>query len=1006
MSVEKSLFHFIWRYSRRDQIRLLAVSFFLFPLLFLTLELPKRIINDAIGAKQPTSDLFFGEVTQVTYLLVLCAAFLVAVLLHGLLKMRINTMKGVLAERMLRRLRYQLIERAIWFPRPYFERTSQGELVSMITAETEPMGGLMGDAISQPVLQAGQMLTILTFLFMQNIWFGLAAAALIPLQAWLIPKLQKQINLLNKSRIHEVRQLASLIGENAVGAVALRRNGGWRYRLAVITEQLGVLYAIRYSIYRKKFFMKFINNFISQLTPFLFYSIGGILVLQGDVSLGALVAALAAYKDLSSPWKELLTYYNQTQDLGVRWQLLIDKFGFQGGLDTALITDPPSKLGRLSGDIVAKGVWVRDDEGSPVLENLNVTLPGGSRIAIAAEAENDRLALVDLLSREILPASGKVTIGGQDFSNVHQSVVSARVGVASSHPMLFRGSFRDNVMMPVRTAPQSDVIQNTATAQAILAGNSPDPISDNWLSPSLIGQQSEQDLRNWWLQVIKGMGSGTILFKRGLHQIFRPDDHPDLAQHLVALRPIVREELHRAGLVDAVNFFDAQSFNDTLPIFENMIFATARAPLTAELMARQDQFFRLLTELGLDRELLKLSCEIVDMLRSIFGRDGTDHPLFQRLGLDANAYTIAIGLVDRTRGGNQTPLNAHEMALLGVVPFRIKAMEIGDVFDDALKARIVSLRHTHGAALRASLGDAVALLSEQNFAVGLPVIENAMFGRILSSAGAKADAIRQLVTRILVDAGAEDGVIQLIYDEPVGLAGAGLPAVVAEPLSVSRAIIKRPDVLILDQPLKSYDAQTRALFQDNMRDLMPLTTMIYIDTKFDDPEKFDLHLELRDGRIVTQGPIAGGATDENDMSLDLRRKLRALQQCALFSGLDHRQLRLLAFGARWFYASAGETVFHKGATTEDGAYILISGDADLTLPRDDGGQARHIASVAVGQLVGELGLIRKEPRSLSMKAKSDITCLRIGEEVFLSIVQHDVATTFKLLQVVAGYVVR
>ena len=172
-----------------------------------------------------------------------------AVLCHGLLKMRINTMKGVLAERMLRRFRYVLIARVLRFPQPYFERVSQGELVSMITSESEPMGGLMGDAVSQPVLQAGQMLTILYFLFMQNIWFGLAAVALIPLQGWLIPLLQRQINLLNKKRIKQVRALASEIGESAAGASTLRLNGGWRYRMAVITDRLGNLFDIRFEIY-------------------------------------------------------------------------------------------------------------------------------------------------------------------------------------------------------------------------------------------------------------------------------------------------------------------------------------------------------------------------------------------------------------------------------------------------------------------------------------------------------------------------------------------------------------------------------------------------------------------------------------------------------------------------------------------------------------------------------------------------------------------------------------
>jgi ABC-type multidrug transport system fused ATPase/permease subunit len=195
---------------------LLAVTLTLMPLLYITLELPKRIINDAIGGDSSVT--YFGvTLTQIQFLSVLCGLFLFSIFLYGVMKMRINTMKGVLAERLLRRFRYTLIARILRFPAPYFERTSQGELVSMVTSESEPMGGLMGDAVAQPVLQAGQMLTILYFLFTQSITFGLAACALIPLQAWLIPRMQKQINLLNKKRVVQVRALAAEIGESATG---------------------------------------------------------------------------------------------------------------------------------------------------------------------------------------------------------------------------------------------------------------------------------------------------------------------------------------------------------------------------------------------------------------------------------------------------------------------------------------------------------------------------------------------------------------------------------------------------------------------------------------------------------------------------------------------------------------------------------------------------------------------------------------------------------------------
>ena len=120
--IERSLFQFIWKYSKRDQLILLLVTACLFPLLYLTLELPKRIINDAIGAQTSIIDVWGYEVEQLNYLWILCGAFLASVLVHGLTKMRINTMKGVLAERMLRRFRYSLIARVLRFPQPYFER--------------------------------------------------------------------------------------------------------------------------------------------------------------------------------------------------------------------------------------------------------------------------------------------------------------------------------------------------------------------------------------------------------------------------------------------------------------------------------------------------------------------------------------------------------------------------------------------------------------------------------------------------------------------------------------------------------------------------------------------------------------------------------------------------------------------------------------------------------------------------------------------------------------------
>jgi len=998
-AIESSIFAFIWKYSKRDQLILLLVTLSLFPLLYLTLELPKRIINDAIGSGS-TMIMFFGtEISQITYLLILCGGFLLSVIFHGLMKMRINTMKGVLAERLLRRFRYTLIARVLRFPQPYFERTSQGELVSMVTAESEPMGGLMGDAVAQPVLQAGQMLTILGFLFLQSVAFGLAACALIPLQAWLIPKLQRQINLLNKKRVVQVRALAAEIGEGAVGASTLRVNGGWRYRMAMIGDRLGRLFDIRFQIYQKKFFMKFLNNFITQLTPFFFFSVGGYLVIQGQVTIGALVAALAAYKDLSSPWKELLAYYNQAADMSLRWETITERFAPEGMVEEDLFYGPAPDAPRLNGDIVLDQVTVRDGDGNPVIEDISVILPAGAVIGISAENDEDRRALAEVLTRETLPTSGTVTLSGHDIKTLHQNTIAKRIGHANSRPVLFQGSYGQNVMMPMRVSPVGKGDETDFAREAVRAGNTGDMLKGKWLDPTLAGVEDRNQLRAWWYTLIDGSGSGEVLTRRTMDQTYDADKHAALTAALIALRPKVAAAVETADLSRFVHRFDPAAYNPALPIAENLLFATPRQAITPDIIEAKLEFLRLLHALELADDLEQLARNIIEMLRQIFGANGTDHPLFRKVGLDVEVYEAALDLVSRKPPGSQ--ITDGELALLLSVPSSVTAEQVGPSFPEDIKTRILEMRAQHADSLREQMDDLFVPIEEDGYLFGLTVLENALFGKVAEGAGTRGEEVRRIVVQVLADEGVSPQVLELVFDVPIAIGGANLPAIFAEPLSISRATIKRPDILILDRVMVSYDAETREALISNLRKLLPDSILIFLNEGFEDEEVFDLHFEVQQGRLVGAEGVRSEA--DSEVGADLARKLEALSRTPLFSGLKRKQLRLLAFGARWFKAAPGEYVFRKRDDPTDGAYMIIDGEADLLLPRP-GIEDQLITTVGAGALVGELGLIRREPRALDMRARSELSCLRISEEDFMAVVENDAATAFRLLQVVAGYI--
>ncbi|KPA21803.1 putative multidrug resistance ABC transporter ATP-binding/permease protein YheH [Shimia sp. SK013] len=988
---------------------LLALTACLFPLQFLTLELPKRIINDAIDAGQSVIDVFDYEMNQEAFLVLLSVAFLLAVLAHGLMKMRINTMKGVLSERMLRRFRYTLIARITRFPQPYLRRTSQGELVSMITAEAEPMGGMMGDAVSLPVMQAGQMITILAFLFMQNLWFGLAAVALIPLQAWVIPKLQRQINVHNKDRIQEVRMLAAEIGETSAGAPELRVNGGWRYRMSLITRRLGTLFLIRLTIYRKKFFMKFLNNFITQLTPFFFYLVGGILVIRGQVSLGALVAALAAYKDLSSPWKELLNYYNRIADLSVRWDLIVDRFSPPGIVDEALLDGEPDDIPRLAGDIVMKEVFVRDHDGDTVLEDITVTLPKGAVVAVKSQDAEERRAVAELFTREIVPVSGSIDVGGHDLNALHQRVVATRVGYADPSPYVFEGTFGQNLLMPLKRKPISDLPDPLGDVEAKKrayeserTGNSLDKIYSDWVDPALAGLQDEDEVHAFWLELMDATGAGNALFRRGLDQPFEEKDHSDLAHALIELRPQIRDALKEAGLDKAYYRFDPELYNPALPVAANLFFATPRRSMEDVEEAGLGDFLDLLHELDIEDGILRMSREVIEMLNQTFGVDGTDHPLFQQLGLNPDVFTRKVGLVSKSREVGLANMEREELVQMLELPFEVSAERIGPGFTEELKSSIIALRRTEAEKLAEWLVVYFAPLDEQKYAPGLTVLENAIYGKLSASAGARGEQIRDVVAQKLAEAGMKQEVAELIYAVPSGIGGAGLPTSFNEPLSISRAAIKKPDLLILNGCITSFEHDQRAEVVSNLRDLLPDTTVLYLEDEFEDSSAFDVVLELEHGRLKDSGSVVVAETD-NAASADLRRKMRALVSADMFANLSRRQLRLLAFGAQWHRAEKGEYIFRMGDTAGDGAYLILEGEAGLGYDTPDG-ESHLVAVAGAGTLVGELALLRKEKRALDMYAKTELETLRLGESEFMAVVENDASTAFRILQAVAGYV--
>ena len=431
-------------------------------------------------------------------------------------------------------MRYQLYARVLRFPIARFRKLGQGEVIPIITAEVEPLGGFIGTAFVDVMFYGGQLAIILGFILLQDVWLGLAAIAFYPLQIYLIPKLQRRVNTLAKQRIQNVRRLSDHIGESVSGIVEIHANDTAQLELSRFTSRLGRIFQIRYEIYRRKFFIKFLNNFIDKLTPFFFFSIGGYLVIQGELTLGALIAVLAAYKDLAAPWKELLVWYQQREDVRIKYEQVIEQFNPPGMLDETLQTPDAEDTGPLDGDI-SINVSLFDEDGHKILEGAALTVPVASHIAIVGDPASGKSELAMLMARLFPPSSGRITVGGRDLSGLPESVTGRRIGYVGAHTHLHNASIGENLLyglkhMPAEPDALAADLEADARAEAKWSGNSPFDYTADWIDYAAAGVAGPDEIPARLIAALRVVDMDEDVYGIGLRGCMDPSEHPEIAE--------------------------------------------------------------------------------------------------------------------------------------------------------------------------------------------------------------------------------------------------------------------------------------------------------------------------------------------------------------------------------------------------------------------------------------------------------------------------------------------
>ena len=871
--MEPTIFKFVRRYSLRQQLFLTGMAVLSFPFLYAFYELPKQIINGAIqasGADFPKSLVpgFIAEdalpLDHLPYLFTLCGLFLILVVVNQSFKYYINVYRGLTGERMLRRLRYELYARLLRFPLPTFRKVSQGEIIPMITAEVEPLGGFIGEAFSLPAFQGGTLLVILAFLFIQNPIMGAAAVALYPLQMYLIPKLQRRVNMLGKERVRLVRRLSERIGETVQGVQEVHTHDTSNLELANFTDRLGSILDVRYRIYRMKFVIKFLNNFIQQLGPFFFYSIGGYLVITGGLDIGTLIAAIAAQKDLGAPWKELLNYYQRMEDSRIKYEQVVSQFAPSGIREAGYQLDEPDKMEPLAGDIALANVTLTDDQDNAVVDGISFKVALGHHVAIVGSSGSGKEDVALLLARLIEPSKGTLSVSGQEMEGLPEAITGRRISYVGATGFIFSASLGGNLFYGLKHRPlveakyEGNAVAKRANdlSEARAAGNITYDIGADWIDYTAAGVEGMEALKVEALRILRLVDLGPDIYQIGLRGTIDPVANPGLAETVLRARAALRERIADPEIASLVELFDRSRYNTNATVGENVLFGSPKGDtFDMDSLAENDYVLSVLDKVGLTETMVSIGHQVAATMVELFADLPSDHEFFQKFSfISSEDLPEFQALLTRADKDHLDQLSESDRTRLLSQPFKlVPARHRLGLIDEEMQARLLEARVAFAEGLPDELKDAIEFYDAERYSASANLQDNILFGKIAYGEAQASEQVGNLISEVIDELGLGDTVGLVAFDFEVGIAGSRLSSAQRQKLSLARAILKRPDVLVLSEATQTLDVASQARIMHNILQEFKGRGVIWALHDPDVAKEFDHILVMKGGKIAEQG---------------------------------------------------------------------------------------------------------------------------------------------------------
>ncbi|MGH2412464.1 MAG: peptidase domain-containing ABC transporter, partial [Microcystaceae cyanobacterium] len=357
----------------------------------------------------------------------------------------------------------EIIDHLLRLPLNYFERRPVGEISTRVNELENIRQFLTGTALTV-VLDSIFSVIYIVVMIIYSPLLTLVALGIVPIFIALTlifsPTIRRQLRTKAERNAQTQSYLVEVMtGIQTVKAQNIELRSRWQWQ-----ERYARYVSAGFQTVVTSTLASSTSNFLNKLSGLLVLWVGAYLVLDGQLSLGQLIAFRIIASYVTSPILRLTQLWQNFQETALSLERLAD------------IVDTPQEAEQdrqnipmplIKGAVKYESVSFRFKQGGPLqLYNVNLEFPAGTFVGVVGQSGAGKSTLTKLLSRLYEPESGRILIDGYDINKVELYSLRRQVGVVPQETLLFDGTVQENIALTNPDATTEEIIEAAKVAAA------------------------------------------------------------------------------------------------------------------------------------------------------------------------------------------------------------------------------------------------------------------------------------------------------------------------------------------------------------------------------------------------------------------------------------------------------------------------------------------------------------------------------------------------------------